>query len=477
MSSDIYDCIVIGSGAGGAAAAYTLASRGKRVLLLEKGKALPLNSTARSGRRVLKWNRLEGAEIWLDGRGHAFHPDEAVNVGGKTKWYGAALLRMAPHEFEPDDQHQCLAWPFGYGDLEPYYEQAETLLSVTAFANEPHLQALVDGICRDDGWRVKPLQLAIRPEILKDDYEARHFDGFASTSGYKCDAENSLLARLAGLPNFTLLADRPVVALCSAARDPARIEGVICADGTHYHAKAVVLAANAMNTPRLLQDHLANTGLAGRLPAADLIGAYYKHHLITSILTFVPRRNADVLRKTAMFLNDRYPHTSVQCRAWLDTDTLADKMPHAVPKALIALVAPRANLFFVMTEDGSHARNKVLSGGRTKPAVLDYDQSRLEPAQLQHSAAVRDFSRRLLTRGIASVRRRVGIRGTAHALGTMIAGHDPATSVVDPDGKVHGMEGLYVADGSPIPRSGRVNPALTIFAWGLRVGDRLAATM
>ena len=199
MSSDIYDCIVIGSGAGGAAAAYTLASRGKRVLLLEKGKALPLNSTARSGRRVLKWDRLEGAEIWLDGRGHAFHPDEAANVGGKTKWYGAALLRLAPHEFDPDDQHQCLAWPFGYGELEPYYEQAETLLNVTAFANEPHLQALVDRVCRDDGWRAEPLQLAIRPEILQDDYEARHFDGFASPSGYKCDAENSLLARLGNL--------------------------------------------------------------------------------------------------------------------------------------------------------------------------------------------------------------------------------------------------------------------------------------
>ena len=130
-----------------------------------------------------------------------------------------------------------------------------------------------------------------------------------------------------------------------------------------------------------------------------------------------------------------------------------------------------------MTEDGSRAGNKVLSGHHTKPSVLHYDVTRLEPAQSQHSAAVRDFTRRLLSRGIIDVSRRVGIRGTAHALGTMIARHDAAASVVDPDGKVHGMEGLYVADGSPIPRSGRVKPALTISAWGLRVGDRLAATM
>jgi choline dehydrogenase-like flavoprotein len=47
--------------------------------------------------------------------------------------------------------------------------------------------------------------------------------------------------------------------------------------------------------------------------------------------------------------------------------------------------------------------------------------------------------------------------------------------VVDPLGKVHGMEGLYVSDGSVLPRTSRVNPSLTIFAWGLRLGEKLAA--
>jgi choline dehydrogenase-like flavoprotein len=57
----------------------------------------------------------------------------------------------------------------------------------------------------------------------------------------------------------------------------------------------------------------------------------------------------------------------------------------------------------------------------------------------------------------------------------MVTGTDPRTSVVDPHGKVHGMEGLYVGDGSVLPRSRRVNPPLTIYAWGLRLGERLAA--
>jgi choline dehydrogenase-like flavoprotein len=40
-------------------------------------------------------------------------------------------------------------------------------------------------------------------------------------------------------------------------------------------------------------------------------------------------------------------------------------------------------------------------------------------------------------------------------------------------GKVHGMENLYIGDGSVLPRASRVNPALTIYAWGLRLGRHL----
>jgi choline dehydrogenase-like flavoprotein len=125
--------------------------------------------------------RFKNHDPWVDNYNRVFIPDEHYNVGGKTKWYGAALLRFSPDEFKADPAHQCLAWPFGYDELKPYYEQAEELLRINRFDNEPELQALIDKIAGgDSSWRAEPLPLGLKKEVLEDENEAKHFDGFAS---------------------------------------------------------------------------------------------------------------------------------------------------------------------------------------------------------------------------------------------------------------------------------------------------------
>ncbi len=88
---------------------------------------------------------------------------------------------------------------------------------------------------------------------------------------------------------------------------------------------------------------------------------------------------------------------------------------------------------------------------------------------------MRRFTATLARCGLLAFSQRIGLAGTAHACGTLIAGRDPADSVVDAEGRVHGIDGLYVVDGSVLPRSSRVNPSLTIYAWSLRVAERIAA--
>ena len=56
-------------------------------------------------------------------------------------------------------------------------------------------------------------------------------------------------------------------------------------------------------------------------------------------------------------------------------------------------------------------------------------------------------------------------------------GEDPATSVTDAWGRVHGEEGLYVADASLFPESSHVNPYLTIMALAERVAETVRAEL
>lgn len=474
--TDKYDAIVVGTGAGGAAVTYKLALAGRHVLVLEKGAHLPRDGSTLDTKKVFKDGVFKNNEPWVDGHNKVFIPGEFYNFGGKTKWYGAALLRFAPHEFEADDDYQCLAWPFGYDALAPYYDEAEALLDVNTFDNEPELQALLDKIASGDSlWKPEPLPLGLKREIVDHENEAKHFDGFAPACGFKSDAEWNLLDRIDDTAAVTLLTDKQVVGLIPANGDAKAIAGVRCADGTTYQADSVVLAAGAMTSPRVLQDYVAESGLAESLPNATAVGANFKFHINSAVLGFSPFTNEDVLRKTAIIFNDEFPHSTVQCLGWIDGDILGAQLPAAVPKFVTQAVGARAFGFFVTTEDGSHPDNRIVSCGGSGMPVMDYDLHRLKPAHREHRRLIRAFVGRLLRAGLAGVDKYMGMAGTAHALGSMVTGLDPERTVVDADGRVHGLENLYVGDGSVLPRSSRVNPALTIYAWGLRLGDHLSS--
>ena len=471
--NETYDIIIIGSGAGGAAAAWSLVRAGRRVLILERGEQLPRDGSTLDVRQVFGEGRFKNSVPWVDRDGRPLHPDEYYNVGGKTKWYGAALLRFSPHEFEPDAAFACPGWPIGYGELAPFYTQAETLLGVRHFEHEAGLRKLIARLGAD--WHTEALPLGLKPEILDHPEEAKHFDGFASPGGYKADAECALLQPILKHPHCTLLTGKEVTDLQFEADTPTRITGVRCADGSRYQAREVILAAGAMSSPRLLQKHLQSTGLDRVLPAAPLVGAHLKMHLNSALLAFSARRQQDLLRKTALFRHDAFPHSSLQPLGWLDGEMLATQLPRYLPRFLSNALGARALGFFLTTEDGAHPDNRVIASDKdTDPPRVDYRLDRIPASRDEHRALTRAFQRRLLAAGFLSAARPMGLAGTAHALGTLITGQDPARSVVDPQGRVHGMQHLHVADGSALARSSRVNPALTIYAWGLRLGEHLA---
>ena len=92
--------------------------------------------------------------------------------------------------------------------------------------------------------------------------------------------------------------------------------------------------------------------------------------------------------------------------------------------------------------------------------------------KLEHLLQHLDMRPHLVPRNLF-VGNRIPLAGVAHQNGTIRFGRDPKTSALDVNCKAHDVDNLYVVDGSFFPSSGAVNPALTIMANALRVGDHL----
>jgi choline dehydrogenase-like flavoprotein len=127
--------------------------------------------------------------------------------------------------------------------------------------------------------------------------------------------------------------------------------------------------------------------------------------------------------------------------------------------------------FWLTSEDLPDPENRVMvgPGGRT---ILKYRENNLEAHQRLNARLKRLLGQ--WQKGIHFEKGgKIPLGGVAHQCGTLRFGHDPQTSVLDVNCKVHGVQNLYVVDGSFFPSSNAVNPALTIMANALRVGDHL----
>src|SRR5436190_9938177 len=133
MAADThYDVIIIGTGAGGGSLAYHLAPSGKRILLLERGGYLPRERENWDSHTVFVQAKYRADETWLDAQGKEFHPGIQYDVGGNTKFYGAALFRLRAEDYGEMHHYGGLspAWPIPYDEMEPYYLKAEELYHV-----------------------------------------------------------------------------------------------------------------------------------------------------------------------------------------------------------------------------------------------------------------------------------------------------------------------------------------------------------
>jgi choline dehydrogenase-like flavoprotein len=125
--------------------------------------------------------------------------------------------------------------------------------------------------------------------------------------------------------------------------------------------------------------------------------------------------------------------------------------------------------WLVMSEDLPRDDNRVTVAGDGRIRV-HYRPNNVGP----HKQLVKETTRILHRLGFWKVMTHSHkTRNTTHQCGTLVFGHDPRTSVLDPLCKAHDLDNMYVVDASFFPSSAAVNPGLTIVAQALRVADHV----
>jgi choline dehydrogenase-like flavoprotein len=324
MPAPTHDVVIVGSGAGGGAAAWALSRRGVRVLVLEAGPAFdpfrdyrlstndweqhrfpekqgsqgthtfaPMQLLEPRWQDLRSWNRQTGPMVNVKRR-RVFGYSHVRGVGGTTLHFTGEAHRLHPRAMKMRSTFGVAAdWPIDYSELESYYCLAEKVIGVSGPAedkqrprSEPYplpahrlsyaSQQLVAG-CRKLGlnW------VANSRAALSAQYDGRPACNYCGNCNRGCPLTDK------GSVDVTFLRQAKATGRCSIrpwcqvtqieAGGDDRVAAVIYRDATgtvHKIAtKAVVVACGAVETPRLLlisknrhaPDGLANeTGQVGK---------------------------------------------------------------------------------------------------------------------------------------------------------------------------------------------------------------------
>lgn len=494
-----YDVIIIGSGVGGSVTARRLAESGARILMLERGDFVPREPENWSVETVFFDKKYKAKDSWLDRNDRPFDPGMYYNVGGSTKFYGAALFRLRERDFEALEHHGGVspAWPMRYADLEPYYDAAEKMFRVhgddTADRTAPHrngpypfgpvpsepVVARLAERLRSQGISPSPLPNGVNAGAAGTCILCKTCDGFPCQIGQKNDAETCALEPALATGRVDLKT-RTFARRLILSPDGKRIEAVEVDEGggvKRYAAPLFVLSCNAVNSAALLLRSADSAAPKGVANSSDVVGRHYMVHNQTALMGLSHRVNDTKFQKT-LAINDWYfgddafpwPMGHMQMLGKLQGGMLTANVPY-LPKFLGNEMARHGMDWIALSEDLPDPNNRVtLEGGTIKLAVtLNNMAGHLELVKRMKRALQRAGYPVVVTKSLVA-------HATAHQCGTVRMGSDPATSALDPYCRTWDHRNLFVIDASFFPSSAAVNPALTIAAQALRAADHIIAT-
>ncbi len=525
MAEDVVDVLIIGSGASGAAVAWSLADTKMRIVCMEQGD---WTNPATYPTTQRNWEALTTREQSISPNIRARETDYPINedespisivnfngVGGSTVLYSAHWPRFHPSDFRvktldgvADD------WPIDYKTLEPFFALNDRNIGVSGLAGDtgsplrdPPLPPVPMGASGETmargfnklGWHWWPADSA----IITQDYEGREacanlgpcHSGCAKGAKSSADVTYWPMARRAGVELRTRCRVREIL-----VDDNDMATGVVYHDENgierRQRAEVVVVACNGVGTPRLLLNSVSKrfpNGLANR---SGLVGKNLMLHPWGFVQgVFEADLKSQFGPQGCCMLSKQFYETDLSrgfVRGYNLQITRSAGPVMTARQGLTRGLVPwgeehhqvfarrygRSISMGVCCEDLPEEHNTV-----TLDPVLK-DSSGIAAPKIRYRLS--ENSKRMLRHGLErgeEVMRAAGatevyVEGPQqyagwHLLGTARMGCDPQRSVVNEWGRSHDVRNLFVVDGSVFVTSGGVNPTSTIQAVALYIADQM----
>lgn len=519
-----FDFLIVGSGAAGAAAAWRLSSKGFKVACLERGEWMDAGNYPTA---YLDWEIRKKTNtnfVASERRSPCDYPvDDSQSkiavcnynaVGGSTILYSGHFPRFQPRDFRTfsSDGVGC-DWPISYDELRPYFEINEYEMSVSGLAGDPYYPdinnllppiplgeagATFAAAFNKEGWHWWPSYAAISTRQVRGRSACLNL-GPCNTGcpqGAKSSTDKTYIPR--AIKNGVVLI--PNAAVYEVIIENDRAVGVryhdADASASSIYAHNVILAASAIGTPRILMNSKSTRHPNGIGHDSGQLGKNLMMHPLGYVEgIFEKLLDTDIGPQGCMIYSLEH-YRSHQDKHKLGYMLHGLRGTGPVETATSAYQRHKLRFGLDLYDDFFKYYKKQLKMAvicedipeRRNQVRLDYTKrDRFGVPGVSIHYELHDNSKKLLSHGIDNARRLMKTAGALqtfaygpvrnsgwHIMGTARMGSNPKKSVVNPIGKLHDVEGLYVVDSSCFVTGSCVNPANTIQALALYLSDKIA---
>ena len=537
--SDVVDFVIVGSGASGGVIAKELSTKGHSVVVLEQGPWRSaadfvkhdeyanwfLNELLPSTTDFPQTFRRTITEVAQVPQGGGPPPlIYASGVGGSSVHFTANFWRLRPVDFKERSLLGSISgtgfadWPITYEELEPYYTKVDWECGVSGAPgpNDPPRSrpyplppmpikssgVLMERGAKKLGWNAQVAPVAVLSQPFNGRNACIHC-GYCMGYGCEMGAKSSTLAAMIPLAvnsgNCEIRTAATAMRIETNAAGRATSVVYVDATGTEHRqlAKAIIVAANGAETPRLLLNSTSPRHPDGLANSSGYVGRYmmWNAHADAFAMFEHPLNEYKSIQVTRI-IHDFYD--SDPKRGYYGGGALDGRLWTGPLMFALFGLPPDAPTWGpeykrMVAQYYTHTMN-VAAAGTSLPVesnsvTLDPDvkdkwgRPALRVTYNDHADDLANITF-MQTRGKelmeAAGAQRVWLPPVgpstigAHLLGTARMGNDPRTSVVDRYHRSHDVPNLFVCDGSSMVSSGRGQPTMTIQALAFRAADHIS---